>query len=244
MISIYELILRLVLSAIIGGLIGMEREANNRPAGLRTHVLVTLGSSLIMLLSTHGFDTLSNTGDPARLAAQVVSGIGFLGAGTILRTGNSIKGLTTAASLWVCGGIGLAIGGGYYVGGLTTAAIVLFSLMSLGVLEKRIFTKKYRVLIVQCRERTGLIGDIGQLLGRHNVTIKDIKIFRGTDEYDYEGNESFETIDSIGVGSIIEIHLAVKLCKDFKRQDFFQEIHRIRGIEQAAWKNNEFSYNL
>jgi len=120
MIGNTEVILRLLLSAFFGGLVGMEREANNRPAGLRTHVLVSLGSTLIMMISIDAFRGMGasgNGGEPARLAAQVVSGIGFLGAGTILRDGTNIKGLTTAASLWVCGGIGLAVGSGYYLGG-------------------------------------------------------------------------------------------------------------------------------
>ncbi|SNR97669.1 putative Mg2+ transporter-C (MgtC) family protein [Anaerovirgula multivorans] len=237
MITNYEIILRLVLSAIIGGLIGMEREANNRPAGLRTHVLVTLGASLIMLISIDGFNNLAQTGDPARLAAQVVSGIGFLGAGTILRTGNNIRGLTTAASLWVCAGIGLAIGGGYYVGGLTTAAIALFALMSLGVFEKRIFTKKYKVLIVQCKERTGLIGDIGQALGRHNVTIKDIKILRNGDD-DFEVDDYGMNIDT---DHLIEIHFAVKIPKDFKSKKFFEEVKKIYGVEHALWYQDRIS---
>lgn len=111
MIPGIEIIIRLVLSSVLGGLIGIEREVNNRPAGLRTHVLVTVGSALIMLISIDGFSNLPNRlGDPARLAAQVVSGIGFLGAGTIMRTGNNINGLTTAASLWVSAGLGLAVG--------------------------------------------------------------------------------------------------------------------------------------
>src|SRR5690554_7900326 len=127
----------------------MEREANNRPAGLRTHVLVTLGSALIMLISMYGFQNFyGSKSDPARLAAQVVSGIGFLGAGTILRTGNSIRGLTTAASIWVCGGIGLAIGNGYYIGGLTTTIIVLFALRVLAYIHKKIFRGKHNMLIV------------------------------------------------------------------------------------------------
>ena len=119
MISEIEIVKRLILSAILGGLIGVEREVNNRPAGLRTHILVTLGSTLVMLVSIDGLhrDGGAILSDPYRLAAQVVSGIGFLGAGTIMRTGNSINGLTTAASLWVSAGIGLAIGTGYYLGG-------------------------------------------------------------------------------------------------------------------------------
>lgn len=132
MLSELEIVLRLVLSAVIGGAIGIEREASNRPAGFRTHILVSVGSTLIMLVSAYG---MGEGADPARLAAQVVSGIGFLGAGTILRTGNHIKGLTTAASLWVCAGIGLSIGAGFYLGGVITAAIVLISLVALGNVE-------------------------------------------------------------------------------------------------------------
>ncbi|SHI83548.1 putative Mg2+ transporter-C (MgtC) family protein [Geosporobacter subterraneus DSM 17957] len=242
MITTYELILRLILSAIIGGLIGIEREANNRPAGLRTHILVTLGSALIMLISTHGFNNLPATGDPARLAAQVVSGIGFLGAGTILRTGNSIRGLTTAASIWVCGGIGLAIGGGYYLGGLTTAGIVLFSLMSLGVFEKKIFTKKYKVLIIQCRERLGLIGDIGQVFGSYNIIIKDIQIFRNSDDVECEKEDVLEPTIILETQNLIEIHFAVKVCKDFEMKDFFDDVNRIDGVEQVIWNDSKIAY--
>lgn len=232
-IYIWEIVFRLILSAVIGGLIGMERESNNRPAGLRTHVLVTLGACLVMLISMYGFIGFGvdgTGGDPARLAAQVVSGIGFLGAGTILRTGNNIRGLTTAASLWVCGCIGLAIGNGYYIGGLVTAAIVLFTLISLGVLEKRIFKKKYKVLIVECRERAGLMGDIGQILGIHNIIIKDIRIYRD----DSEDNEA-----EIDEPSVIEIHFTVKIPRVLNNSKFFEEITRVNSVEGVAWEGNE-----
>ncbi|MDG2764905.1 MgtC/SapB family protein, partial [Vibrio parahaemolyticus] len=126
MINNIEIIVRLVLSAFLGGLIGMEREASNRPAGFRTHILVSIGSTLMMLVSING---ASGGSDPTRIAAQVVSGIGFLGAGTILRDGNRVKGLTTAASLWVCAGIGLAIGQGFYFAGIATSIISFLSLL-------------------------------------------------------------------------------------------------------------------
>ncbi|NLN06375.1 MAG: MgtC/SapB family protein, partial [Firmicutes bacterium] len=104
-----ELILRLFVSVLLGGLVGLERERHNRPAGLRTHILVCLGSALIMIVSFAGFSgTFGFSGDPARIAAQVVSGIGFLGAGTILRQGGFVRGLTTAASLWVVAAVGLS----------------------------------------------------------------------------------------------------------------------------------------
>jgi len=102
-ITDYEISLRLFLACIFGGIVGYQRERNGSPAGFRTHILVSLGASLIMILSMYGFtDFITVNKDPARLAAQVISGIGFLGAGTILRDKTSIKGLTTADSLWVC----------------------------------------------------------------------------------------------------------------------------------------------
>ncbi|SMP44049.1 MgtC/SapB family protein [Anoxynatronum buryatiense] len=231
-----EILMRLILSAVIGGLIGMEREANNRPAGLRTHVLVTLGSSLIMLLSMYGFDGLGaggKGGDPARLAAQVVSGIGFLGAGTILRTENKVSGLTTAASLWVCGGIGLAIGGGYYLGGLATAAIVLFTLRSLGFVEKKFFKKKYRVLIIQFMERPGLIGDVGHVLGNNSVLIKDIRIVREDDQDDE---------DELTESSLSEVYFTVKLPGKFTSKRFFDDLLGISGVVFARWEDGKKRY--
>lgn len=224
MISNREVILRIVLSTIIGGLIGMEREANNRPAGLRTHVLVSIGSTLIMLISMYGFYDLESgmrTGDPARLAAQVVSGIGFLGAGTIIRTGSHIKGLTTAASLWVCAGIGLAIGNGYYLGGLLTTAIVLLTLARLSSFEKKVFKTKYRTLEIAAIDRTGLIGEIGILLGRYDIDIIDISILSTAD------NGSGETI----LTSCIKIKLPIDINLDV----FFQEIYKINGILETMF---------
>jgi len=224
LISDGEIVLRLILSAIAGGIVGMEREANNRPAGLRTHILVTLGSALIMLISMYGFQGLGtdgNGGEPARLAAQVVSGIGFLGAGTILRTGNNIRGLTTAASIWVCGGIGLAIGNGYYLGGLATTFIVLFTLKSLGVLEKKVFKGKYKQLIIQCEERAGLIGDIGHILGKNNIVIKDIKVISEDDE-----------------DNMIEVRFMVKLPSKFSNESFFDEVLQVFGVENAIWEGD------
>ncbi|MEW6227795.1 MAG: MgtC/SapB family protein, partial [Bacillota bacterium] len=122
MISQTEIIFRLVLAMMFGGFIGLERESHKRPAGFRTHILVCVGSALVMMISQYAFVNFARTTeyDPGRIAAQVVSGIGFLGAGTILREGPTIKGLTTAASLWVVAGIGLAVGTGFYLAGAVT----------------------------------------------------------------------------------------------------------------------------
>ncbi len=129
---------RLILAIILGGLIGFEREVKKRSAGLRTHVLVSLGSCLIMLTSLYVFDIYKDivSLDPARIAAGIITGIGFLGAGAIIRSGEAVKGLTTAASLWLVAGIGMGIGCGFYLASLITAVLAIAVLFFLGQLEK------------------------------------------------------------------------------------------------------------
>ena len=226
MISRTEIVTRLLLSAIIGGFIGTEREVNNRPAGLRTHILGTLGSTLVMLVSIDGFQSA----DPSRLAAQVVSGIGFLGAGTIMRTGNNISGLTTAASLWVCAGIGLAVGAGYYLGAIVTTAIVLATLMSLGIFEKRILRKKYQAIEVIATNRPGIIGQIGVLFGKHYVSIKDITILNNDNEYDEDSG-------------IMEIRFLIKTPNNFNINNLYKEIYQIHGIISVSFEGNIIPHN-
>jgi putative Mg2+ transporter-C (MgtC) family protein len=139
-----EALLRLALAAVLGGLIGLERELRERQAGLRTHLLVGVGSALFTIAGAYGFhDFLVSGGnvvrtDPTRIAAQIVTGIGFLGAGAIIRQGLSVRGLTTAATLWVVAAVGLATGAGYYSGAIITTALVLFALYPLRVMAYRI----------------------------------------------------------------------------------------------------------
>jgi len=146
MIENIDVIYRLILAVILSGLIGLEREMHGREAGLRTHILVGVGASLIMLTSIYIASQygVGNPADPGRVAAGVVTGIGFIGAGTIIRSRASIKGLTTAASLWATAGIGLAIGSGFYLGALITTILILFSLIFLGKIERFIHCKEVR----------------------------------------------------------------------------------------------------
>ncbi len=136
-------LLRLSLSFLAGGLIGLEREHSRQPAGLRTHMLVCVGSTLIILVSEFGFADVLQGGkmslDPSRIAAQVVSGIGFLGACAVLKIGNSVKGLTTAASIWVTAAVGLAIGAGLIAPAAVTIAFMLVALILFERLERRFF---------------------------------------------------------------------------------------------------------
>ena len=124
---------RLILAAILGAVIGIEREIKNRAAGFRTHIIVSVGACLIMLIGIDGIGEFSSdtARDTARIAGQVVSGIGFLGAGTILQKKNGVSGLTTAATLWLSGAIGLAVGIGYYEGAIIATVICLITLVSL-----------------------------------------------------------------------------------------------------------------
>ena len=172
-------IIRLVVAAVLGGVVGLERQQRHKSAGLRTHILVSLGSCLVMILSYKlyiGVQGLTNA-DPARLAAQVVSGIGFLGAGTIMKEGLTIKGLTTAASLWVVAGVGLAVGAGQYVGAVATTILAVLSLTYLPKFERLYGCgPSQAALAVKSVDKPGQIGRIGSYLGTKNVSIIDIKI--------------------------------------------------------------------
>ena len=142
-----EVLLRVVLAGALGGAIGAEREIREREAGLRTHMLVAVGAALFTIVSAYAwgdfeFSTANGvTFDPTRIAAQVVTGIGFLGAGAIIRQGLSIRGLTTAASLWVVAAIGMASGAGYYSAAVITTVVVLVSLWPLRIVAHRMFER-------------------------------------------------------------------------------------------------------
>ncbi|WP_185982731.1 MgtC/SapB family protein [Aureimonas mangrovi] len=147
--SEWEIVGRLALSALLASVVGIERERLLWAAGLRTHMLVGVGATLVMIVSAYGFDDMPGSADgldPSRMAAQVVSGIGFLGAGTILLRGNAIKGLTTAASLWSVGAIGLAVGGGLYFAAVATTVLLLIILAGIKPIEKR-----FRDEVLKCQ---------------------------------------------------------------------------------------------
>ena len=152
-----EIGFRLVCALILGMIVGIEREYTHRPAGMRTHILVALGSCAVMLTGQMIFAQYypyGATPDPARLAAQVIAGVGFLGAGTILRDGASVKGLTTAASLWGVACLGLAVGGGYYMIALVGTALVILTLTLFELLQKFLlrFQGGHRNYVVDTRD--------------------------------------------------------------------------------------------
>ena len=129
-----RIILRMLVAGLLGGLLGFEREQTRKAAGLRTHMVVAIGACLCTIVGAYGFE--GSTGDPSRVASNVVTGIGFLGAGAIIRHGINVRGLTTAASLWVVAAIGVSVGAGMYVLAIATTALVLLALWPLSQVKR------------------------------------------------------------------------------------------------------------
>ena len=184
-----EALLRVALAAALGGFLGLERELREREAGLRTHLLVSVGSALFTIVSAYGFHEFLASGsnvvraDPARIAAQIVTGIGFLGAGAIIRQGLSVRGLTTAATLWVVAAIGMACGAGYYSAAVITTGVAIFALWPLRIAAYKV-VHRYRgetgLLLVQLgsgQSPSGVIDEVENVGGK----IESIEISQEAD---------------------------------------------------------------
>ena len=187
MIGNFEILSRLLMAALLGRVIGFERERLNWAAGLRTHMLVCVGASLMMLVSAFGFaDALTQKNvvlDPSRVAAQVVSGIGFLGAGSILLRGEVVRGLTTAASLWSVAGIGLAVGGGMYTAAIGATVIILIILAGMKPLERRFISVRQQRNIQLLAERGSVsLDSLHRALGTGSVRVKQFIVQQSEDD--------------------------------------------------------------
>lgn len=213
--SIGVVALRLFVAALLGGIVGIERENKKRAAGLRTHVLVSLGSSLVMVLSEYIFQKyqgLTNL-DPARLGAQVISGIGFLGAGTIIKQGVSVKGLTTAASLWAVACIGLAAGAGFYTAAVIAAAIVFITLRTLRKFEKVLMEKEDAItdIGVRIENRPGKLGEVASYIGKIGANINNVDIEDEEDDF-------------------MVVRFSVKLPKSLTKNDLIIQMSTLNGV--------------
>ena len=195
--SEWELLLRLVLACVFGGIIGYERQSRRKSAGLRTNVLVCLGACLIMILSQEIYQHVvgKTNADPARLAAQVVSGIGFLGAGAIMKEGLTVTGLTTAACLWVVAGVGLAVGGGFYSGAFITTALVFVTLGALSRLDNWVDHEKRIGLTIHTLDKAGQLMSISSCLEDLQLTIHGIKVKADEDEVAAEARSLYIDLD-------------------------------------------------
>lgn len=184
-INVATALFRLILAFLAGMLIGIEREAHSQPAGMRTHILITIGSALAMLLSIYIpqlYPEFQN-GDPGRIAAQVVSGIGFLGAGAILRFGVNVRGLTTAASVWAMAIIGLAIGAGMYAISFIALIIILFSLSVMDTFEKHLFRNRiFKRIDITLKKKSADIRMLEKLLKKNRIKIQSADIIKHTND--------------------------------------------------------------
>jgi len=214
-----DLTCRLILAVVYSGLIGYERELHGRAAGLRTHMLVCLGSTLIMLTGIHLAEVYQGQTmlDPARLGAQVVSGIGFLGAGTILRFRASVRGLTTAASLWAVAGLGLAIGSGFYAGAGVFTVLMLVVLFAVSKIERSMIRKDwYMRLVVEGRGGPDELALIRQALTLRQAEIRDVEVAH---------------IPERG----IQLELSVKLLQRQDSDTILTDVMQIDGVQRARW---------
>jgi putative Mg2+ transporter-C (MgtC) family protein len=189
MASEVEILLRFVLASVLGGVIGLEREIHGREAGVRTYLLVSLGSALIMVISEFlavkyegGPFREILRGDPGRIAAQAISGIGFLGAGVILRYKETIRGLTTAACMWVVCAIGLCVGAGYYLFGITVSAIALGSLIGLKSWEKKISKDWYQEMVVISEDVEGQVERVQAIIEKHDSKVTRFGVKRNLEK--------------------------------------------------------------
>jgi putative Mg2+ transporter-C (MgtC) family protein len=181
-----EIILKILLSAVLGGIIGLEREISHKDAGLRTNILIAVGSTLLTILSIN-LAELSKVGDPARLAAHIITGIGFIGAGAIIQARFSIHGLTTAATIWSVAAIGIAVGSGYYSLSLIVTIVVVLILTSLKyislILEKQSQLYPY---IIATEDRASVLIDIKKIITELGIKYINAKIKKVAEGYEIE----------------------------------------------------------
>ncbi|MFC0399699.1 MgtC/SapB family protein [Paraburkholderia rhizosphaerae] len=217
-----ELIGRLVMAAALGSVIGFERERLSWAAGLRTHMLVCVGSALFMIVSAFGFADVQSGDhvilDPSRVAAQVVSGIGFLGAGSILLRGEIVRGLTTAASLWSVAAIGLAVGGGLYIASIAATLIILLILAGIKPIERRFITVKQRRQMTLLVERGAMtFHSLHDALGTSSVRVKQFIVQQGDDSTEIdEVMITLSRVSSLEYKAICEQLRQLPCVKEFR----------------------------
>ena len=183
-VTAVSIVLRLLLSVVLGGLIGLERSAKNRPAGLRTHILVCLAAASAAITGHYLYLNMKVSSDLTRIGAQVIAGMGFLGAGTIIKTNHdTIKGLTTAAGLWATGIVGIAIGSGFYEGGIVAALLILLIEMRFTGFSLKVKLEPEASVKVRYKTKTAL-NDVLRLVKDLNINIVDLQIeHEENDEY-------------------------------------------------------------
>ena len=211
-----DILLKILLAAMLGGIIGLERELSHKEAGLRTNILIAIGSTLITILSFK-IAAMTKTADPARLTAQIVSGIGFLGAGAIIQARFAVHGLTTAATIWTVAAIGIAVGSGFYLVAFLVAVFVVIVLtvfkFLLAYLEKQ---KQNYVYLITTEEKASLLVDIRRVLTELNIRYSSARLNHRESSYEFE--IVFNTSDN-------------------KNRDFLEKIMLLQGVKEVLAEN-------
>ena len=208
-----DLLVALVLASLLGGAIGIERELSGKPAGIRTNLLVCVGAALLTELSIAISEMNANAGgaDPGRIAAQIVSGIGFLGAGTIIQSRGTVIGLTTAATLWVVSAIGIAVGAGQYVEATGTTVLVLIALLLLGKVEARLIqAKRQQSMVVQTVPDIEAVMAVEQILDKYDLKHRMVDLERREKDFvfsfELKGPTSRRTDATMEVAALDVVH--------------------------------------
>jgi putative Mg2+ transporter-C (MgtC) family protein len=225
-----EIFLRMVLAVVLGGLIGLEREHRSRPAGLRTMIMVCLGATIIMIVSAElPSQFYSGPGetvirvDPGRIAAGIVTGIGFLGAGVVLKLGDIVRGVTTAACIWFVAALGIAIGEGHYVLSVSATLLALLVLWAFHHVELMFRSGVYRNITVRVEAgRSGdVLGEVWNILKKAGATILDLR----TSEQKDEGETS--------------IRIYIKIKQEFQSHDLVKRTITLEGVRSVKWEGSQ-----
>lgn len=211
-----EIVLKILLAAMLGGIIGLERELSHKEAGLRTNILIAVGSALITVLSFRIAAGAAGS-DPARLAAQIVSGIGFLGAGAIIQARFAVHGLTTAATIWTVAAIGIAVGSGFYLLAFVVTLLVVFVLtvfkLLLDLIEKQ---KRNYVYLITTEEKAALLVDLRQLLTELSIRYSSARLNRRDGRYEFE---------------------IIFATSENKNRDFLEKVMLLAGVKEVLSEN-------
>ena len=214
-LNIYTILIRVIMSLVIGGVIGLERGLKKHPAGFKTYMLVCLGATLVMMTNQFIFDNFAGTGDVSRLGAQVISGIGFLGAGTIIVTRqNQVKGLTTAAGLWTAACVGLAIGIGFYEGAVFAGIAVFLIMTFFNKVDKLVYAKTPILKLYLNLDSADGVTRLISYCKEHDYNVSDIQIYK---EKEFASNP---------VGLVTTI----KLPRGTAHEQVIEQIARLDGV--------------
>ncbi len=217
-ININTITIRVFLSIVLSGLVGWNREKKRQAAGFRTHILIGIGSTVIMITSIYAAKLIPGLqGDPTRIAAQVISGIGFLGAGAIIKSGFNVKGLNTAASIWVVAGIGLLVGAGLYYAALLTSAATIITLVLFDAIEHRFFRKyEHRILILELNEKKFNRKAFAEIMEEYAIVPTD-----------FEYNHSFKD-------KKLEVKISLVAPRELDFIDVFEDLKKINDIRRVS----------